>query len=65
MKIFTYLLIALGLAAFAIVGMTSAFAQAYGPYGTGNIARSVTPANPEGIYRYPYATRRNASGFDV
>jgi hypothetical protein len=55
-----YLPIALALAAFATVGMTSAFAQAYGPYGSGNIAPNVTQANPDGIFRYPFST--NDSG---
>jgi hypothetical protein len=60
MKKLTYLLIALGLAAVANIGTTSAFAQAYGPYGTGNIAPNVTQANPEGVFRYPFST--NESG---
>ena len=63
MKKLTYLPIALGLAAFATVGTTSAFAQAYGPYGSGNIARSVTQANPDGIFRYPFST--NESGMSA
>jgi hypothetical protein len=59
MKKLTYLLIVLGVAGFA----TSASAQAYGPYGTGNVARNVTQANPEGIYRYPFST--NESGMSA
>jgi hypothetical protein len=56
MKKLTYLLMALGLAAFASIGTTSAFAQAFGPYGTGNIAPNVTQANPDGVFRYPFST---------
>jgi hypothetical protein len=56
MKKLTYLAIALGLAAYATIVTTLAFAQAYGPYGSGNIARNVTQANPDGIFRYPFST---------
>ena len=63
MKKLTYLLLALGLAAFSTVGATSAFAQAYGPYGSGNIAPNVTQANPDGVFRYPLSTESGVSAF--
>jgi hypothetical protein len=41
-------------AVLATLAGTSAFAQSYNPgYGTGNIASNVTPANPDGVFRYP------------
>jgi hypothetical protein len=41
-------------AVLATLAGTPAFAQAYSAgYGTGNIAPNVTPANPDGIFRYP------------
>jgi hypothetical protein len=41
-------------AVLATMAGTPAFAQAYNSgYGTGNIAPNVTPANPDGVFRYP------------
>lgn len=41
-------------AVLATMAGTPAFAQAYSAgYGTGNIAPNVTPANPDGVFRYP------------
>jgi hypothetical protein len=41
-------------AVLATVAGAPAFAQSYSAgYGTGNIAPNVTPANPDGVFRYP------------
>ena len=41
-------------AVLAAMAGTPAFAQAYSSgYGTGNVAPNVTPANPDGVFRYP------------
>jgi hypothetical protein len=41
-------------AVLATMAGTPAFAQSYSAnYGTGNIAPNVTPANPDGVFRYP------------
>ena len=58
-----YLIMVLSLAALAGMGTTSAIAQAYGPYGTGNIARNVTQANPDGVFRYPLSTNSGVNAF--
>ena len=59
-----YLPVALALAAFATVGTTSAFAQAYsGVYGSGNVVRNITAENPDGIFRYPFSTESGLSAF--
>jgi hypothetical protein len=41
-------------AVLATMAGTPAFAQSYSAgYGSGNVAPNVTPANPDGIFRYP------------
>jgi hypothetical protein len=41
--------------ALAMAAASPAFAQPFSnAWGTGNIARNVTPQNPDGIFRYPF-----------
>jgi hypothetical protein len=47
-------LLTVSVLALAMAAAAPAFAQSFNKsWGTGNIARNVTPQNPDGIFRYP------------
>lgn len=48
--------------ALTLAAASPAFAQSFvGTYGTGNIARNVSPQNPDGVFRYPSNAQGNVT----